>query len=432
MTTLSAGPAAIGAALVEEMTEFLALFDENLQLVGINRGLFDALEYPAEGLLGISAVDLIAPEHQDRAALMLGIANEQGAMAGIAPFDLVKADGSTLTLQVTGADLHIGDQQILVVIGRPVYESLAIGLVLDRLLANDDLEEVLAPLLDLFAWRLTGAGVAITWSSRGTRYSVSTELPDALAGMGDLDPDGPWSRALRDGEPVLGSVDDLLDAPSRELAAGLGFGEVWVEPLATISDTPDATITVLGPEGGHSPLIHRFGVDEARRYLAVVLRWSEGARRLEVAARTDDLTGLANRRAFFAAMSAVRGGGAILFADLDDFKSVNDRWGHAVGDAVLTEVGRRLTVTVDPGACVARVGGDEFAIILNGATIDEATTAAEQMRVACAAPFDVDGGSLTLGISIGVAHDPVDLSAAGLQAADRAQYADKRRRATDM
>ncbi len=427
-TTLSADNASVGAAIVENTGEFIAMFDADLCFVGANRSLCQALGRRAEDLLGTFALDLVATTHHDRAGLILGIATQQGVMAGVAPFDLLRADGSILTVQVTGSDVVIGDERVLVIIGRPAYETIAIGLVLDRLLANEALNRVLEPLLDLFAWRLAGSGVAITWSTDRGRESVSTSLPDALAGMGDLDPGGPWAKALALGEAVHGPVDELLDALGQTLAGELRLGQIWVQPVTTVLTTPDAMITVLTAEGGYSPLVHRFGVDEARRYLSVVLRWHDGLRRLEDAARRDELTGLANRRAFFDVLTSATGGGAILFADLDGFKSVNDQWGHPTGDAVLIEVGRRLVAAVDPAVCVARVGGDEIAVILDGASPDDAGATADRIRRGCAEPFDIDGVTITLGISVGIAHDAVDLGAAAVHAADLDQYVDKRRR----
>ncbi|MGI8757305.1 MAG: GGDEF domain-containing protein [Acidimicrobiales bacterium] len=129
-------------------------------------------------------------------------------------------------------------------------------------------------------------------------------------------------------------------------------------------------------------------------------------------------------------LSSGRGGGAILFADLDGFKTVNGRWGHAGGDALLVEVGRRLRGSVRDVDCVARTGGDEFAVAMRDVTAEEAAAAASRIRDACAAPFHLNGTSVTIGISVGVAHQDTDLGEATLDAADRDKYADKRRRAS--
>lgn len=429
--TMDADRERVSTAIVEGMAEFSAIFDGGLRVVGVNRSLCDALGFKAEALLGMSALDLIAPGSQDRAAILLGVAIEQGAVAGAAPYDLVCADGSVLTVEVTGFDIGIDGEKFLVAIGRPAFKSVAMGLVLDRLLANDDIGQILEPLLDLFAWRQTDSGVAITWSTNGTWHSVSTSLPDELTGMGRLAPSGPWAKALELGEGIQGGVDQLLDADGRAVAKKLGYGQLWVEPVTTISATPDAMVTVFMVEGGYPPLVHRFGVDEMRRYLSVVLRWTDALRRLEDDARRDDLTGLANRRSFFDGLSSSKSGGAILFADLDGFKGVNDQWGHAVGDSVLIEVGRRIAAAAGLGICVARFGGDEFAVALPDATAADAAEVAERIRCACAEPIDIEDVTITLGISVGISVDPTDLGAAAVYAADRDQYVEKRRRRTD-
>lgn len=104
-------------------------------------------------------------------------------------------------------------------------------------------------------------------------------------------------------------------------------------------------------------------------------------------AETDSLTGLPNRRHFESVLSraqrAVDEGArhAVAVVDIDRFKSINDRFGHDVGDRVLTEVGRCMRTALRPGDVLARPGGDEFAIVLQDAGLDEA---AARARTLCA------------------------------------------------
>ncbi|MBB6181945.1 GGDEF domain-containing protein [Pseudorhizobium flavum] len=98
------------------------------------------------------------------------------------------------------------------------------------------------------------------------------------------------------------------------------------------------------------------------------------------AANTDSLTGLANRRAFDEELADVYGGSvalpltALVLADIDHFKKVNDSYGHAIGDQVLVTVGRVLRAAAPKGTFVSRSGGEEFGLILKGWTRDEVMT----------------------------------------------------------
>ena len=128
---------------------------------------------------------------------------------------------------------------------------------------------------------------------------------------------------------------------------------------------------------------------------------------LERRALHDPLTGLANRVLFRDRLGqaiARRGGKvAVLFLDLDDFKTVNDTWGHAAGDALLVEVAGALRRNVRGGDTVARLGGDEFAVLLeDGPDMYSAGQVADKLIGAVAPPVSISGNRLATGVSIGV------------------------------
>jgi diguanylate cyclase (GGDEF)-like protein len=158
------------------------------------------------------------------------------------------------------------------------------------------------------------------------------------------------------------------------------------------------------------------------------------ATRLGAMARTDELTVLLNRRGFDERLNRLlsadrRADGrpvALLLGDVDHFKQLNDRYGHSAGDAVLSSVGRTLRDAAREGDVVARIGGEEFAILTTATTPAEAVAVAERIRIAFSRLRDPGGEPLT--ISFGVAStteipspDPDKL----LRAADRALYAAK-------
>ena len=144
--------------------------------------------------------------------------------------------------------------------------------------------------------------------------------------------------------------------------------------------------------------------------------------RLERLARFDQMTGLANRSHLldevgtWLSADPVHGTGqsgiAVLYADLDGFKAVNDRFGHAAGDRVLVEVAARLDAVaggVDARRrMVSRVGGDEFILALEGIGPEAAGTAAQRLVEAIGPSFRVGGRTVRLGVSVGVAYTDAD------------------------
>jgi diguanylate cyclase (GGDEF)-like protein/PAS domain S-box-containing protein len=143
--------------------------------------------------------------------------------------------------------------------------------------------------------------------------------------------------------------------------------------------------------------------------------------RLRHQATHDPLTGLANRALFDQRLDAAERP-ALLLIDLDGFKDVNDSYGHHVGDAVLAGVADRLRACLPPGGTAARIGGDEFAVLLPGADREEAQAIADRFGRQLEDPFLIDGRPLRARASVGVAAGDQVL----LQDADAAMYRAKR------
>ena len=136
--------------------------------------------------------------------------------------------------------------------------------------------------------------------------------------------------------------------------------------------------------------------------------------RAEEQAHKDFLTELPNRMSFNedidAALSRLKRGGeqfAVLYLDLDEFKSVNDRLGHGAGDELLVQIASRLKSCARTADSVARLGGDEFAIIANGINSSEQALAfAERLVETMSVPFIIDGSEVYNTVSIGIAIAP--------------------------
>lgn len=132
-------------------------------------------------------------------------------------------------------------------------------------------------------------------------------------------------------------------------------------------------------------------------------------------ANQDPLTGLANRRLFcleaeqvFALAQRQPQPFALLYLDLDNFKAINDQWGHAAGDALLREVGARLGAQTRESDLLARFGGDEFVVLLNGVTAPESLISVQRFQESLAQPFTVKSQILSVSASFGIAWYPSD------------------------
>jgi len=163
-------------------------------------------------------------------------------------------------------------------------------------------------------------------------------------------------------------------------------------------------------------------------------RLKQIAIQLDIASRKDDLTGLSNRNEFYLKVEQQitlcdprSSAGALLYIDADHFKSINDRYGHAVGDGVLQEIGILIRSIIGEGDFAARFGGEEFAIFLDNADLGKADWLSHKI---------LDGvrdiskhlriGDLEVTVSVGIAiHEPGQSLEAALIAADQCLYAAK-------
>jgi diguanylate cyclase (GGDEF)-like protein len=173
---------------------------------------------------------------------------------------------------------------------------------------------------------------------------------------------------------------------------------------------------------------------EIERLQAALRSEQARVKELEASAETDALTGVFNRRGFdrelkrsLAYVKRYWTRAALMYVDLDSFKPVNDRHGHAAGDAILKAVGATLTGSVRASDTVARLGGDEFGLILwNLGEADAAAKARALEGAVTGATVAWGGGMLSVGASIGFAMlGPADELVDVLAKADQAMYARK-------
>jgi len=228
----------------------------------------------------------------------------------------------------------------------------------------------------------------------------------------------------------------LPDADGLKAVARLS--ELGLEaPIIVIGDWQDEAVAVQAVQAGAQDYMVREHADERRliRTIRQAVGRNDSQLKLTRVALYDQLTGAANRVLFERraeqAVSAARAQTTklgLLFVDLDRFKSINDRNGHDVGDALLSAFAMRLSDCLQPSDLLCRLGGDEFAILAPRIqTHEEAHELASAFSEAMSLPFELSGHTLAVSASVGVALFPDDGANEKelLRSADVAMYAAK-------
>jgi diguanylate cyclase len=158
--------------------------------------------------------------------------------------------------------------------------------------------------------------------------------------------------------------------------------------------------------------------------MSIVIRQARNLGEERVLARTDELTGLPNRRRLVAELDQLsKSAGALLLLDLDNFKPVNDEYGHEFGNLVLQQVAQRFSRSLPTGAVLARLGGDEFGVIIEG-SYEQTLESAYALAATLSYPMHIEGRTVKIGVSIG--HVYADGNSNLLERADAAMYEAKR------
>jgi diguanylate cyclase (GGDEF)-like protein/PAS domain S-box-containing protein len=280
-------------------------------------------------------------------------------------------------------------------------------------------------------------GGAVAYVERGAgerevvlRRAAGLGEPATEAGVAECPADSRLGRVLETSEPVLANAPWADGAPLPFEWARRYFSAAIV---AVPGDRAarGALCALSEQSGAFGPEESRF-LGAAASMVSAALHRLDSEARLAYLAQFDALTGLPNRALLSDRFSqmivlARRRGVTIgvLFIDLDDFKLVNDTQGHAAGDDLLKETARRLQTAVRQGDTVARISGDEFAVILGDlARPDDAALVAQKIIDQLAEPVAIRGQELFVTASIGIATFPADgdNAEALLGAADAAMY----------
>lgn len=359
--------------LLEDSQYGLLLLDEHLDVVWLSNAGAASLRYEVDQVVGRRAGEFLAPDQSPGVLEAVGEVLRASA-AGIEPgwqlgvrVRLSCGDGVSRDFEFGGWAVEGDAPREMMLVFLDVSERSRLEDVLTAI-TEHDLKGALRRFLNLASSQLRApVGIALHPSMGAATYTSPGARPSLLD---DLSPseEGPLVKAI---ESAPGTVVAWLVVDRDEMSP-------WAQ------ETAERLGTLLGLVLSH----HATVVD------------------LVDAAATDPLTGLANRRvlefSLLAAQADPSPGWAALYCDLDRFKSVNDRWGHDAGDAVLRTVAARLSNAVRSADVIARLGGDEFVVLVQA---DERLAAQllERVRDSVSRPMVHELGTFQVDISIGMA-----------------------------
>jgi len=352
------------AAILEGLPDAVVAAARDGRIVFVNALAEELFGYPRGELLGRPVETLWPQRVRERYTrnMQLYFATEHPLRFSAEAWG-VRRDGSEFVGEMSWGIVETMAGPLMLAIGRDISERRAaeerlraVAAMGERALAGGDPAELAAEAVELMRTTLPIAGAEVR-----------------LAGGAVLASDGPTTDArLR---LPIGPGDELRLAPEHELA---GKEMSFVRAVANT--------------------------------LATALARFRGEQRMRHEALHDPLTGLANRtllrdRLEQALARSQRGSHAtgVLFVDLDNFKQVNDAHGHATGDVVLAELGRRLRTGVRPADTVARLGGDEFVVVCEEVDASSAVALGRRLQAAIRLPLTVGGVRHVLSASIGIA-----------------------------
>ena len=360
----------------------IGLLDESMHVVWVSASFVRIFGFDPTGS---SALELLHPDDLPMAAKVL---QDHGDFAD--RYDISKAADEITLPTVQMRVRHADGRWLLCTLSmqneltNPTVEAIVIRLdrnpdrsgmtrALEQMASAAPTREVLTSILDYVAAEnplVHAEELMVIWWDHAGRHALSSRrqlcLDDPLVD-GDLIDEGlvaDWDA------PACFDVADIANVRVRDAATAEGFRMVWMYPIGEPGCEPLGVIAVWTGSGYVPELRPEMHLTIASHLIRVALLEAQRRRTMQVAAMTDPLTGLANRAGLREALDELADDGLFpvtaVVVDIDNFKDVNDRYGHDAGDAVLVALATRLGSCAAARATVARLGGDEFAIVASG------------------------------------------------------------------
>ena len=418
--------------VLELVPDAVCVVDTEGRYLFVNASFERIFGYRPDEVLGRRMIELVHPD--DRASTLQAAARVmEGHLQRHFRNRYVRKDGRIVDIQWSAR--WSADNAVRVAVGHEITElrraedvQAALLAIAEAAHAESDLPALLARIHRAIGSLLPADNVHVAMLESDGRMLAYPYWHDALT---------PRPAACRLEDNPL--VAEVVRTNQSVLADATDGGRV-LHALAVPLATAQGVIGALVVRGVDRALAwndaDRQRLEFVASQVAAACERSRHRQLLEYLAGHDSLTGLPNRHRLRgqldAALAEARASGApiaVLYLDLDGFKTANDTCGHEGGDALLREVARRLRDTLRQGDALARLGGDEFVILLPGCTAGTAAHAiADKVRTAMREPFRIGEHELQLSASIGIAAYPDDGASHDtlLRQADKAMYNAKR------
>lgn len=424
--------------ILDSLRPLVLVVDRIGTILDLRGGFGGFFGHDLDTLAGTSVFDFVAADNVDELATYFLESEEQSLETVSLPLPfrvaLFDADGVANPVDVipTG-EVHDGELQWVVLVV-PVDLHTSVSRSLEAEMTGASRERVKEILTEELA--VENRHYSTRWflvdlmdtPGRLVTTSRSEDRPMAKAIEQSVTAGGwsPWAGVSQGRTEPL-SVGSLPE-PLQELAADRLWRRVSVTPVYVdgrlaaaylLFGRVPADYAVMQINSNVLARIDRL-VDATSLLIA---RWHDRDR-LVTAATSDPLTGLANRDAFADALARAGEEATLLYIDVDHFKTVNDHHGHDMGDRVLVEIARRIVQACRPGDVVARFGGDEFVVLLDGVALHKAHVISERIIELVGAPMPEAEALDQITISVGMA--PLVSRNDVVSAADRAMLQAKR------
>lgn len=412
---VSAALNAVGA----RFSTAVILFDAELRIAWASPATSAVLGLSEAMLGGRSALDLVHPDDVEVILPMVApvlddpgqmLLTPTGARTVELPIRVRSEDGTWRWVAAAGRVID-GDGHLVVTV-RPGDERHALDRVIELLGRGDQLADVLDALVDLTCAHFDQGHAAFVHDFDG---------PVVVAGAEEV---------VADLDPVV-----LLDSARACPSGGIVHDEHrWFCSVLNGNRESVIGVLVLPSPRPSGPTRYDETVMERVTSLAAVAHERAAAdRMLRRDASTDHLTGVLNRRSFERRLMGLAVEEVypvtVLFVDVDHFKEINDRFGHAIGDDVLIAVAGRVGERTRPGDFVGRLGGDEFVVACPRLLAGEIELLADRIRTHVESPVDSAGRRVEVRVSIGIAvADDDDELLTVVERSDSSMYRDKHER----